>query len=240
MTVNNWFTNGCNYQEGVIIYAGLKNSKANLLRLFKLKESNYNKQKLKYELSKFKEVAIAKTVITEVSNTPGNTAIPPKAPKPSQEPTYKPLLIRDLPIELHPTFIQQKKDYATVCSLKMQLNNVGPEENALGLCLQIESLFDAIEAAWKILDHYTDTKTILKVATNNFTELTPPQLLLRRNSKRSSLTKANKLITKYKNTDTTKLNVSQKTKLAVNLERQQLKVIQLEKDINALNELINT
>jgi len=121
MKVNDWFNNGCNYQEGVLIYAGIKQSKMNLLRLFKLKQSNYNLEKLKYELSKFKEVEIKETVISEVIEKPKSTPeSKPQEPAPTSN--YKTLLISDLPVELHPTFIQQKNNFATACSLKIQLN----------------------------------------------------------------------------------------------------------------------
>lgn len=51
-SVEEWFASGKNYQEGVAIYNAIGNNKA-LKRRFSMNESNWNKEKLEHELSKF-------------------------------------------------------------------------------------------------------------------------------------------------------------------------------------------
>ena len=238
MKVNDWFKNGCNYQQGVLIYAGLKKSKPNLIRLFRLKENAYNTQKLKNELTKFKEVQIEQTFISEVTT---KTSAKPTPAQNQTTTTYKPLLINQLPVELHPVFIQQKQDFATACSLKIQLNNLTPEaeDEALKLCIEIESLFDKIEAAWKILDHYQETKEILQLQDNSFSNLTPAQLLQRRNQKRSTLSKTKSKI-KQLNASLLKAETKAlKTKIETTIARAKEKEINLQVDIQKLTDLIN-
>ena len=255
MKINDWFLNGCNYDEGVTIYAALKQSNTNLLRLFKRKNSVNNLAKLTYELSKFKTIEIKETTFKEITTptppeqTPTeNTSHPELVEGPKVNPqvdlskkTYKPLLINQLPVQLHPTYIQQKSDFATACSLKIQLNALAPEneETALKLCIQIEELFDSIERAWKVLDHYTETNTILEVKQTNFNHLTPAQLLQRRNQKRSTLSKEK---AKQKRLEASFLKaetIALKTKITVNTTRTKEKQAQLCNDIAQLTELIN-
>lgn len=253
MKVNDWFLNGCNYNEGVQIYAGLKNSSHNLLRLFRQKETAYNTAKLFNELSKYKDVSIKETFIKEIASQPNQELTEDrklnifidgseKVKQPVTLHSYKPLLINMLPVELHPVFIEQKSNFATVCSLKLQMNNLAPEseEKALILCLEIEELFDKIESAWKILDHYIETKEVLKIANTSFSELTPAQLLQRRNYKRAALSKEK---TKLKHLEATLLEattIALKTKLNVQIARTKEKKINLQVDIQKLTELVNT
>jgi hypothetical protein len=243
MKINDWFNNGCNYEEGVAIYSSLKTSKINLIRLFKNKTASSYLEKLKYELSKYKETEVVLNTTFKVVSTDVKTA---SSPGPIitpiiEAPLYKQKLIRDYPIALHPVYIQQKNDYAIACSLKIQLNNItADEENndeALNICLQIDRLFDAIELAWKQLDHYTDTKTILEINTNDFSALSPAQLLQRRNNYRSNLTKANKHLKVMQSKEA--VSIADKTKLEVKTEKQLKKIIQLEENIQSLNNLIN-
>ena len=235
MNIKEWFTNGCNYNDGVAIYATLPNAKPNLLQLFKRKNTNAFLEKLKYELSKHKDDASTFTPLQVVKETPVKSAITLHTPPPK----YKAVLIADFPTALHPVYIQQKNDFNTACSLKIQLNNLPAEdeENALALCLEIDKLFNAVELAWKQLDHYTDTKTVLEVQKNDFANLTPAQLLQRRNNKRSVLTKAKNQLLKYqKELPTT---IATKTKLSIKKEKQCSKIAQLELDILELDKLIN-
>jgi hypothetical protein len=243
MKVQQWFDDGCNYQQGISIYMGLKKSQPNLIRLFKLKQNSYTTSKLKHELKKFKNLEVENISFTETSPTPPpqTPPPPPKEPDNLSSKYYKPLLINMLPVELHAMYIEQKKDFATACSLKMQLNNLAPEDEntALKLCLEIERLFDKIEAAWKVFDHYTETKQILKINTNSFYDLTPAQLLQRRNYKRSNLSKTKNKIKNLKQQLKTVKTKGLKTKVEVNLAKAKEKKVNLEIDINALSELIN-
>jgi hypothetical protein len=235
MNIKEWFANGCNYDDGVAIYATLQTAKPNLLQLFKRKKTASFLEKLKYELSKHKDDVSSFTPLQIVKEKKENTAITLH----KEPPAYKPVLISDFPVALHPVYIQQKNDFAIACSLKIQLNNLPAEdeETALKLCLEIDRLFNAIELAWKKLDHYTAHKTILEVQTNDFSGLTPAQQIQRRNTKRSNLTKAKKRLEVLRSRAS--LNKSQQTKKEVAIEKQLSKINQIEEDILTLTNLIN-
>jgi hypothetical protein len=243
MKINDWFNSGCNYEEGVAIYASLKTSKIKLLQLFRKKTAASYLDKLKYELGKHKEteVVLLQTFTEHQKGESFSSAPAPIIAPVKETPLYKQKLIRDYPTELHPVYIQQKNDYITACSLKIQLNNLPSDEErndeALILCLEIERLFDAVELAWKQLDYWTDNKSILEIKTNDFSKLSPAKLLQRRNNKRSNLTKAKKQLNALQSKQP--ISIADTTKLAVRTEKQLNKIIQLEEDIQTLNTLIN-
>lgn len=237
MNIKEWISSEKDYTTGVALYAAHPKAKINLVRLFQLKKSSYNEQKLYNELVKCKDIAGPTIIVSTSAET--TTPTPPPTIK---KPTYKQSRLSDYPQELHPVFIKQKNDFYTACSLKVQLNALAPEaeEAALKICLQIEDLFDGIEAAWKILDHYTETNTILEVKEHDFSALTPGQLILKRNSKRSSLTKAKRLVANYKAALLKPQTIAQKTRIEVKKEKQLTKISQLEIDVDQLTKLINT
>lgn len=246
MKVNDWFNNGCDYWEGVSIYIALKQSKPNLIRIFKLKQTAYNTEKLKSELKKYKEVLLKETkyvqTTSEKVNSPVDNSFISEITaelKPIQP--YKPSLINEYPVELHPTYIKQKSDFTTACSLKIQLNSLAPdaEFEALKLCLEIETLFDAVEQAWKILDHYSETKTILEIKETNFIDLSPARLLQRRNQLRSTISKTKSKINTYKTAFEKATTIALKTKLTVQMQRAKEKQLQLEDAVEKLTALIN-
>ena len=261
MKINQWFIDGCDYDQGVALYTALPKARMNLVRLFKLKFSTVYHEKLKYELSKYKEVTVEtilvatqpKKVNPQVDlpkykiniHIDGTQKTPPEKSQSSeysaQPKTYKPLLINELPVALHPTYIKQKQEFATVCSLKIQLNALAPEQEqeALKLCIEIEELFDSIERAWKVFDHYKEHNTILEVATNDFSDLSPAQLLQRRNQLRSRFSKEKTKISNWNTALKTATTKALTTKLSTKIERASEKKIQLETDIARLSELIN-
>lgn len=233
MEIEQWFTNGCDYKTGVALYAALPGAKPNLLQLFKKRKGSSYLSKLKYELSKHKDTKAVFTPLTVATTTaPAPT---PKIETPKK--VYKSHELNEFPLELHPVFIQQRNDFYKACSLKIELNSitaeVEEEDRALKIALEIDRLFDSIELAWKKLDHYIETKTVLEVKEQTFTDLTPAQLLQTRNNRRSSLTKANNRLKHYLTAlENAELPISEKTKLEVRVQKTKTKVAQLETDIN--------
>lgn len=245
MQINDWFTNGCDYDQGVALYAALNKSNHNLVRLFKRKHSTNNEAKLKYELSKFRDVTVLPLVAvvnTEKVNPQvdlnqarslSGVEVPPTN-------TYRPLKINELPVELHPMFIQQKTDFHTACSSKIILDALEPEQEqeALELCIKIEELFDSIERAWKVFDYYIEHGTILNVATTNFSDLSAAQLIQRRNQLRTRLSKEKSKITAWNTALSQAATKALQTKLNTKIAKAEEKKLQLETDIAKLTELI--
>lgn len=258
MTINEWFSSGCDYKQGLALYEALPNHNKNLLKVFTRKETLPNKMKLKYELQKNLKATIQKASI--VSGPIISTGF--TNPINTESKYYKKVLINQLPIELHPLYIQQKTDYNTYCSLKIQLNELTTIRDSFGnlvvdangnakvkeqtpadiekanrICLQIEDLFDAIDKAWEIIDHYLETKEVIKIQDNSFENLSPGKLRDKLISVRGSITRQNKrkenLTKALQNAIAKKFKIKYERDLAkctaklMQLEQDKLKLIQL-------------
>lgn len=167
MDINVWFENGCNYQEGVTLYASLKGHSLNLLRLFLRKQSISNADKLKYELGKHRKTTKTKIVTPAIKEKSPKLKINPQVdfikvdPKTANsKPKYnidikidgrekKPTLkqqaqnnsfysLNELHIDLHPLAIKQRNDFQTAISLHTQLVRLHPDEEGAALKLCIQ------------------------------------------------------------------------------------------------------
>lgn len=239
-TIEDWFKNGKDYPLGVALYQKLPNSKPNLVRLFLRKENDYNRKKLAYELEKHKG---SSALVTPVST--------PKLPEAFQNPqptiserdtTYRAVRISDFPVELHDVFLKKNSDFHQMCSLKIQLNDIPGDETfngkALDLQLQIDALEDAVIQAWKILDHYTETKNVIIPKKENLESLPPAKRLQTRNYRRSSLSKAKSKLKSLEKLNPTDLTIGRRTKLSRDIEKTKTKILELENDIKILSDLI--
>ncbi len=247
MKVNDWFNSDCNYMEGVMLYQQQKGHSSNLLRLFLRKESVPNFEKLKYELSKFKEsessaVTKPKKVNLHVDFLEKNSkqqTVSINSTKPPSGYFYK---LNELHTDLHPLAMKQRNDFQKAISLKLRLNNMHPDEEgeSLKLCIQIEDLFDAIETAQKVLDHYVEHKVVLNIEARTYNDYTGGQLADARRNKRTSVTKFKNKINTLKTALKSKLPLAEKTKLENQLQKDTEKLLKHELDLQELNELINT
>ncbi|NKI28255.1 hypothetical protein HCG49_17005 [Arenibacter sp. 6A1] len=238
MEIENWFKNGCDYEEGISLYATLKGHSKNLVRLFCLKDSPRNREKLKYELEKHRtESAPVLSMVEDNSQPKVNLQVNSEAKKSNQH-FYR---LNQLPLELHPLAIKQRSDYQTAISLKLQLNDLHPDEEgvALELCLQIENLFDSIEEAQKILSYYIEHKVVLDVSPRDFNSLTPAQLVKRQLNKRSSITKLKGRIKGYHKKLATNLPLAEQTKTNTQLQKTTERLMQHQLELQQLNEMIN-
>ncbi|WP_281980472.1 hypothetical protein [Tenacibaculum mesophilum] len=242
MKVNEWFNNGQNYKEGILLYSSLQGAKPNLVRLFFKKQSLANEQKLAYELSKYKEeIAIEHEVVQEPTtpvNVPKTKVVIPDAYQSKTQFFYR---LNELPTSLHEKARLQRDLFQKAISLKLQLNELHEleETKALKLCIEIENTFDEIDAIQKILKHYVDHKVVLDIEEQNFSNLTPAQLLLRVKSKREGRSKQRARVKKLTKELGQNLSKSQRTKKEVALEKAEAKVLVFDQDIIELNKLIN-
>lgn len=245
MKVNEWFSNGSDYNTGVLLYASLKGHSPNLVRLFLRKESPSNFEKLKYELGKFREkVTIAKPLIVKKTKNSQleSSIIIPKIEKNTKNSSFYFYRLNELHVDLHPLSQQQRANFQKAISLKIQLNqlHLSEEGAALSLCIEIEDLFDAIETTQKVLKHYVDHKVVLNIAPRNYRSLTAAQLIQSRNNKRISVSKYKKKVENFENDLGQNLSKSETTKQAIALEKAKSKLLEHELDLQQLNELINT
>lgn len=250
MKVNNWFNNNGSYQEGVMLYASLKGSSPNLVRLFLRKESAPNFEKLKYELSKHREKVTGKTIsvqlpeptkkeVITINYTQQNTA--PTTPN-TKPPTGYFYRLNELDTRLHPLSIKQRDDYQKAISLKLQLNELHDSEEgvALSLCLAIEDLFDGIETTQKVLDHYVQHKVVLNVEPRSYSNYTGGQLADARRNKRTSVAKFKKKVADLKKSLGQNMSKTDKHKTENKYQKAKESLLKHEMELQELNELINT
>lgn len=240
MKVNEWFANGKNYQEGILLYSSLSSAKPNLLRLFFKKQSKSNEEKLAYELSKYKTATASELVTTEETNTDisvDDAFVPVK----HQSKTQFFYRLNELHHSLHKKAMHQRNLFQKAISLKLQLNDLheAEEVKALKMCVEIENIFDEIDAIQKQLKHYVDHKVVLEEVISDFSNLSPAKLLQRRNTKRATLSRQKKRVEKLTSDLGQNLSKAQKTKSEVALEKAEAKVLLLEDDIIQLNKLID-
>lgn len=232
MTISEWLTSDSqDYKTALQLYEVLPTCNRHFLKAMQKADTPQNLIKLKYQLEKHKDLVVPKvTTIKEIKPA----LIINTEPKP--KPSFKPrVLITDLPLELHAMYIEQKNNFAKACSLKMQLNTLEQHEiehKALDIILKIESLFKAINEAWRIIDYYLDHKEVIQVPKTTLENLTPIELLKKQNSLRSSITRQKtrklKLQTELKNTSLR----TQKLKLESKIEKTTKKLINLETSLS--------
>lgn len=110
-------------------------------------------------------------------------------------------LICQYPIGLHTAFKKRYECWLEACSLKLRLNEVNSNDQEAALYLQIKILdcFDEFDKCQNALEHYKINKRIMLVESGkDFSELSPAELILKRNNIRTNITKRKKTINKKK------------------------------------------
>ena len=158
-----------------------------------------NRAKISYLLSKIPKSEIKaaeeKPVIVKQSEIV-NTAEPEKVE--SNKPKFLGL-ITQYPVELHQAYNDAFAYWLQICSLKIQLNAVAPEERSAAYQIQKEMMlkFQKFDKCKDALDHYQENKRIFPtVAKNDFSGLSPAELITKRINIRSSITKRRQTIDK--------------------------------------------
>lgn len=227
MDIKTWFDKKGSYADGLALYKKLPT--ANRVLLGKLAtESPQNLTSLKYEL----RMAMSQGIrVSAVVDKP-KPEIRPK-PKPSAEIYVKKQVEQAValefaketmalyPPELHPVYRQRIENFYKACELKFKLNALEPdqEEEALALILELDSLWDKIDTAWDILNHWKEHRRIMPVATSkDFTALSALELHTLKGNLKSSKSKREATIAKLEQyvsanpEDRTKLNLLNRKK----------------------------
>lgn len=159
-----------------------------------------NRAKIAYLLSKI-SIDVSDVSENHRQNIDISGQISNKVPEKSPEPSKPKFLglIAQYPVELHPTYQQACQIWINVCSLKIQLNAVPRhyEKEAFKIQTGILEKMEQFDVCKKALDHYNDHKRILPTATkSDFSKLSPVELITKRNSLRSLITRRKQTIDK--------------------------------------------
>ena len=108
-------------------------------------------------------------------------------------------LIADYPVALHGVYRAKREAWLHACSLKLTLNAVPMEEEdkARELQRQLWQLFSAMDNYDVVLQYWRDHKKILEPQKEDYSRLTPVELVQRRNTLRSNIVSREKSLAKW-------------------------------------------
>jgi len=108
-------------------------------------------------------------------------------------------LIADYPVALHGVYRAKREAWLRACSLKLTLNAVPMEEEdkARELQRQLWQLFSAMDNYDVVLQYWRDHKKILEPQKEDYSRLTPVELVQRRNTLRSNIVSREKSLAKW-------------------------------------------
>ena len=124
---------------------------------------------------------------------------PPRGGAPPQANSGAADLIADYPVALHGVYRAKREAWLRACSLKLTLNAVPMEEEdkARELQRQLWQLFSAMDNYDVVLQYWRDHKKILEPQKEDYSRLTPVELVQRRNTLRSNIVSREKSLAKW-------------------------------------------
>ena len=124
---------------------------------------------------------------------------PPRGGAPPQANSGAADLIADYPVALHGVYRAKREAWLHACSLKLTLNAVPMEEEdkAREIQWQLWQLFSAMDNYDVVLQYWRDHKKILEPQKEDYSRLTPVELVQRRNTLRSNIVSREKSLAKW-------------------------------------------
>ena len=120
-------------------------------------------------------------------------------PQKSEEPAKKMDWIADYPVALHGVYRAKQEAWLRACSLKLSLNQVPMEDEgkACEIQRQLWQLFETMDNCDVMLQYWRDHKKILEPVQEDYSLLTPMELVQRRNTLRSNIVSREKSLAKW-------------------------------------------
>ena len=120
-------------------------------------------------------------------------------PRTSGEQAKREDLIADYPVALHGVYRAKREAWLRACSLKLTLNAVPMEEEgkAREIQRQLWQLFSAMDNYDVVLQYWRNHKKILEPQKEDYSRLTPVELVQRRNTLRSNIVSREKSLAKW-------------------------------------------
>lgn len=138
----------------------------------------------------------AQPICTPESQSTSTSGEPPQT---SGEPAKKADFIADYPVALHGVYRAKQEAWLRACSLKLTLNAV-PMEDEVKACeiqRQLWQLFETMDNCDVMLQYWRDHKKILEPVQEDYSLLTPMELVQRRNTLRSNIVSREKSLAKW-------------------------------------------
>lgn len=136
------------------------------------------------------------------SQSTSTSGVTPQSGEPSQksgEPAKKMDWIADYPVALHGVYRAKQEAWLRACSLKLTLNAVPMEDEgkACEIQRQLWQLFETMDNCDVMLQYWRDHKKILEPVQEDYSLLTPMELVQRRNTLRSNIVSREKSLAKW-------------------------------------------
>lgn len=136
---------------------------------------------------------------SQSTSTSGVTPQSGEPPQKSGEPAKKMDWIADYPVALHGVYRAKQEAWLRACSLKLSLNQVPMEDEgkACEIQRQLWQLFETMDNCDVMLQYWRDHKKILEPVQEDYSRLTPMELVQRRNTLRSNIVSREKSLAKW-------------------------------------------
>ncbi len=241
--IHQWFLNKGTYQEGLeLLRKACGANQRMYLRLKNEKPTQRNYAALKYELNKYKDKELAKSVVSQkVKNSPvRNKKTEETFVTSALKKTNIKITLAMLPdAYLQQRFIEKNNAFYKRWFLKKQLNALPneEEEKALEIIAEIMKLTKLIDTIWAELDYFILNKKRMPSG-NDFSGLSNMELIKSRQRLYQSRSKREKTLNKWIESfkDTPK---EKQLALQSKIDNQTEKITQINIDIEKLNTLIN-
>lgn len=238
--VKNWFSNGCDYSAGLLIYASIPKHNKLLLKNLQKKNNSFNVEKLKYELKKFLEKhnleAFSDRIKIEVASI-----INPIKKEEAKVEQKTAVLFHQLPEELRPVLLEAASLFKENCMLKVTLNELSQhaEKEAVALQLKIYQNFKKNALCWSRIDFFLENRIVAEVPKTQFEQLTPAGQIKRQQLLYASISKLKSRININKELLKNVENVAEHSKIERQILKQEENLLRQEENLLAISNLID-
>jgi hypothetical protein len=192
--IDAWIKSERDYSEGCKLFKQYGESTF-LNNLFASGDDEYNRDRLIRELRKLSEdfVTSVQRPISKQVIIPGGISLFPAASFTSySEPVLKPVDTSKLPEELQILSIKKGQLYKEACHLHTRLEFVASDEERMRNANRIVKIFEEMQLIWNEIDYFQEYGVIRPKTGKNLEDLSPIQLMKRKNSVRTYITKIKK------------------------------------------------
>lgn len=239
-TIKKWFSNGCDYPSGLIIYASIPKHNKLLLKNLQRKNNSFNAEKLKYELKKFLEKHNQEVFSERIKTEVASIVNPIKKEKLRSEQKTA-VLFHQLPEELRPVLLKANNLFKENCMYKVALNELPQhaEKEAIALQLKIHSNIKENALCWSRIDFFLENRVIADAPKTEFEQLTPAGLIKRQQLLYASISKLKSRINCNKEILKSEETVATRSKIERQILKQEENLLNQEENLLAISNLID-
>lgn len=236
--VQKWFDTGCEYTQGLALYAKCPGMLPVLFKRLSKGNTPYNLDKLTHELKKHipQKPSPKRDVVKTVPKNTGADLHQVKAEEKKQA-----LMFHQLPAELRPVYKQAMDLFRDNCLLKTELNDLRPEMESEALTLQLR-IFDNLKKnalCWQKINYWQEHKRLPVTKASQLTTLTAAALVKKQQHLFSSISRLKKRLAANITVFEIETAVHKKTLLERAVAKQRANLMRQEEDLQEITNLID-